>query len=110
MLAINDKTIDSLMNKGKEVKNKFCQMRNIIIFFIVLIPFGKAGEIYSQITSRQDKQLLLKADKAFDYGDYLGALKMYESLYPLDSNDIETNYKLGVCNYEIKKYRKNAKK
>ncbi|MGZ3862702.1 MAG: hypothetical protein ACXVPN_15090 [Bacteroidia bacterium] len=59
----------------------------------------------AQITSRQDKKLLFKADNAFDYGDYLAALKIYQSLYPLDSTSHEINYKLGVCNYQIKKYR-----
>jgi hypothetical protein len=84
-------------------------MKNIIIiFFIFLISLG--NHLFSQITSRQDKQLLLKADKAYDFGDYLNALKMYESLYALDSNDNETNFKLGVCNFEIKKLRKNSKK
>lgn len=83
-------------------------MKNcILIFFILLLSLGNT---YSQIKSRQDKQLLLKADKAFDYGDYLGALKMYETLYALDSTDSETNYKLGICCYELKKYKKNAKK
>lgn len=85
-------------------------MKNIVIIFILLVPLIESGKIYSQIISRQDKQLLLKADKAFDYGDYLGALKIYESLYALDSNDSETNFKLGICNFEIKKLRKNAKK
>lgn len=85
-------------------------MKNIIIFFILIIGVLSTPTLHAQIKSRQDKQLLLKADKAFDFGDYLGAMKMYETLYVLDSNDTETNYKLGICNYEIKKYRKNSKK
>lgn len=85
-------------------------MRHNFTILIVLIQLGLAGQIYAQITSRQDKQLLLKADKAFDFGDYLNAMKIYESLYALDSSDVETNYKLGICNYELKKFRKNAKK
>ncbi|MGB3949053.1 MAG: hypothetical protein WBM13_13795, partial [Bacteroidia bacterium] len=85
-------------------------MKNIIIVFILIIGVLSTPTLHAQIKSRQDKQLLLKADKAFDFGDYLGAMKMYETLYVLDSNDTETNYKLGICNYEIKKYRKNSKK
>ncbi|MES2592742.1 MAG: hypothetical protein V4608_12730 [Bacteroidota bacterium] len=88
-------------------------MKNNSIFcfiIILLFSFGKRENSFAQITTRQDKQLLLKADKAYDFGDYLSALKMYETLYALDSTDNETNFKLGVCNYEIKKYRKNSKK
>ncbi len=77
---------------------------------VLLLPFGEIGKGFAQITSRQDKQLLLKADKAFDFGDFLSALKIYESLYLLDSTDNETNFKLGVCNFEIKKYRVKSKK
>lgn len=84
--------------------------RIVIVFSIALFCLTNAKNSFAQITSRQDKQLLLKADKAFDFGDFLNALKMYETLYNLDSNDNETNFKLGVCNYEIKKLRKNSKK
>src|ERR1035437_10583806 len=88
-------------------------MKNAVIIFsfiFSLFPFGEIRKSIAQITSRHDKQLILKADKAYDFGDYLGALKMYESLYSLDSTDNETNFKLGVCNFEIKKYRINSKK
>ena len=90
-------------------------MKNTVIIFIIILlslPFGKGwgGISFAQITSRQDKQLLLKADKAFDFGDFLGALKIYQTLYSLDSTDNETNFKLGVCNYEIKKFRVNSKR
>ncbi len=64
----------------------------------------------AQISSRQDNKLLFKADNAFDYGDFLSALKIYEKLYPLDSNNAELNFKLGVCNFEIKKFRSVSKK
>jgi tetratricopeptide (TPR) repeat protein len=86
-------------------------MKHILsILCIISFSIWMNETAYAQITSRQDKQLLLKADKAYDFGDYLGALKMYETLYAIDSTDNETNFKLGVCNYEIKKLRKNAKK
>ncbi len=71
---------------------------------------GFVGITYAQIISREDRQLLVKADKLFDLGDYLGALKMYETLFILDSTDNETNFKIGLCNFEIKKFRPNSKK
>lgn len=85
-----------------------------IIFFIIILSLSKGnnwgGTSFAQITSRQDKQLLLKADKAFDFGDYFSALQIYESLFLIDSTDNETNFKLGVCNFEIKKLRTHSKK
>ena len=63
------------------------------------------GSGIAQITSRQDKKLLFKADNAFDYGDYLSALNIYHQLYLLDSSGAEINFKLGVCNFEIKKFK-----
>ena len=88
-------------------------MKNLVIIFFfisLLFPYGEVRQGHAQITSHQDKKLIVKADKAYDFGDYLGALKMYENLYLLDSTDNETNFKLGVCNYEIKKFRTHAKK
>lgn len=63
----------------------------------------------AQIKSRKDKKLYLKADNAFEYGDYFTALKLYKSLYPLDSTSKDINYKLGVCCFELKKFRGSAK-
>ena len=63
-----------------------------------------------QEKTRLNEKLWLKADKVFDFGDYLGALKMYEALNVLDSTNKEINYKMGVCNFEIKPLRKNAMK
>jgi len=55
-------------------------------------------------------KLLLKANKAFEYGDYLTALPIYDSLYSKDSTNSDLNLKLGICNYEIKRYRTLSKK
>ena len=69
-----------------------------------------AAALPAQITSRRDKKTLFKADNAFDFGDYLKAMQLYKSLYRLDSLGSELNYRLGICHYEIKKYRDHAKK
>lgn len=65
---------------------------------------------FAQITSMRNNQLWLKADKALEYGDYPGALQMYEKLYSIDSSNQEIIYKLGVCNFQIRKYRMQSKK
>jgi tetratricopeptide (TPR) repeat protein len=66
--------------------------------------------IMGQEKPRLNEKMWLKADKVFDFGDYLGALKMYEVLNGIDSTNKEINYKMGVCNFEIKPLRKNAMK
>lgn len=58
----------------------------------------------------RDNQLWLKADKALEQGDFLSALGFYEKLYTGDSTASEINYKLGVCNFYIRKYRMLSKR
>ena len=64
----------------------------------------------AQLTVRERQKLFLKADKIFEYGDYLGSLMMYKTLYPYDSANSELNYKIGVCLFELKKNRKSSVK
>ncbi len=64
----------------------------------------------AQINSMQNEKLWLKADKTMGFGDYAGALKLYEKLYQLDSLNKEVNYKMGVCNFEIKANRSSSLK
>lgn len=60
--------------------------------------------------TKAEKKILRQADDAFDFYDYLNAMNKYKQLYHLDTNNMELNYKLGVCTYNIKKFRKEAKK
>ena len=63
---------------------------------------------WAQLSSLHDQQLWIKADDTFEYGDYMSALRMYEELNAIDTANEEINFKIGVCNYNIRKYRKNA--
>lgn len=88
-------------------------VRNAILIFLLVCLSAQNMEAQkkskeSKKISRENKKIFLKADKAFDYGDYQGALSLYKSIYPADSNNSELNYKIGVCMFEIKKYRKSA--
>jgi len=67
-----------------------------------------AGTMAGQLDTGENKKLFFRADNAFDFGDYLSALNIYKTLYPLDSSNLELNYKIGVCLYEIKKYRASS--
>jgi tetratricopeptide (TPR) repeat protein len=84
-----------------------CFDKKYLIIMIMVFIYSTG---FSQLKTRENKKRFLKADKSFDYGDYLGALSIYEKLYAIDSTNDELNYKLGVCNFEIRKYRNNAKK
>lgn len=76
---------------------------------ILVISVFFVQQSFAQITTLRDKQLWVKADKALEYGDYLNALSMYEKLYAIDSSNQEICFKLGVCNFQIRKYRMRSK-
>ncbi|MGZ4089207.1 MAG: hypothetical protein ACXVNO_00695, partial [Bacteroidia bacterium] len=80
--------------------------KKIALVFVMLF----AQHLFAQITSMRDNQLWLKSDKALETGDYLSAISGYEKLYKTDSADEELNYKLGVCNFQLRKYRMASKK
>ncbi|OFY87510.1 MAG: hypothetical protein A3F72_17920 [Bacteroidetes bacterium RIFCSPLOWO2_12_FULL_35_15] len=67
-------------------------------------------QLQAQLSSRENKKLMLKADNSFDYGDYLTALKIYNKMYIVDSTNNDLNYKLGISDFEIKKFRNESKK
>ncbi|MEO6903819.1 MAG: hypothetical protein ABI315_11830 [Bacteroidia bacterium] len=77
-----------------------------ILFFCLMLT---AKFLTAQLSFIQTEQLWIKADEAFDNGDYFNALKMYEQLNAKDSTSSELNYKMGACNFEIKSYRNKAK-
>src|SRR3989344_3187153 len=77
---------------------------------LVLLSLLLCSVVFVQINSRKDKRTFFKANTKFDYGDYPAALKMYEGLLLLDTNNVELNYKIGVCKFENKKTREQAKK
>lgn len=83
----------------------FDKKKITFVFAILFVQFS-----FGQITSMRDSQLWLKADKAIESGDYLSALTMYEKLYKTDSTNQELNFKLGVCNYQLRKYKMRSKK
>lgn len=55
-------------------------------------------------------RLWIKADRAMEIGDYMGALQLYEQIYQSDSLSQELNYKMGVCSFEIRRLRKASSK
>jgi len=52
------------------------------------------------------KKILKSADEKFSTHDFFGAEQLYLQAYNLDSLDNNITFKLGVCNFELKNYKK----
>lgn len=70
----------------------------LVCFLLLLFKLAS-----SQIELYQDRKMWLDADINFEFGDYLSAMKSYEKLIKLDSNNQEIKYHLGVCYFELKR-------
>ncbi|MDT8411881.1 MAG: hypothetical protein RQ875_05410 [Vicingaceae bacterium] len=67
------------------------------------------SSFFAQMLPKEENQLWIKANKAFDLGDFLSAKMGYDELIKTDSINEELNFKLGVVNYELKRYKSAAK-
>jgi hypothetical protein len=80
-----------------------------IKFKIIVLAFFMSATAHAQQgLSSADKDFFSLGDKLFYEGEFLKALDMYNRIWEKDTANIELNYKMGVCNYEIKKFRKKA--
>jgi hypothetical protein len=64
----------------------------------------------AQVSSREFRKIFFKADKTLEFGDYVSAMNLYASIYPQDSLNPELNYKLGLCKYNLRKFRTSSLK
>ncbi len=78
----------------------------LLIFNILFFFFIFKGD--AQTLTKAEKKDKAKADLLFESGDYLNASNYYLVLFKKDSLDEEFNYKIGVCYFELKRFRKNA--
>jgi hypothetical protein len=75
----------------------------VIAVFLSVICSAQKG-------ARLDKKLMAKAEKDFDFGDYMNAITDCEELFRQDSTNGKVNYMMGVCTYELKRYRDRSGK
>jgi tetratricopeptide (TPR) repeat protein len=80
------------------------------LFILFFLQFLFVDSYKAQLSFSKNNNLLFKADKAFELGDLYSALTIYKQLYLLDSNDADLNYKIGICSFELKKFRIDSKK
>lgn len=93
------------------VNGSWTMRKNLkLLFLTLLLSFYNLSDSHSQITSHEDKRQYFKADNAFEYGDFLLAKEIYESLHVIDSNNADINFKLGFICFSIKKFKPQSKK
>ena len=73
-------------------------------FLLVLISLYSLAAL-CQNSNRDFRKLLWQANQDYEIGDYLHAKEHYEKAALIDSSNSELNFKLGVCKFEIKKFR-----
>ena len=76
------------------------------LFFLSAVLLLQVEIIFAQSKKANTLKLYKQAEDHFYAGDYGKAMGFYKQLYDIDSTDKEANYKLGVCYYEVKEYRK----
>ncbi len=79
-------------------------------YFLVFLLFSFSQKAISQSNTREFRKLLWEGSKDFEIGDYLSAKNTLEKAYAIDSLNDEMNYKLGICKFEIKKFRTDSKR
>ncbi|TXB65501.1 hypothetical protein FRY74_08750 [Vicingus serpentipes] len=77
-------------------------MKNIISLLIL----NCAVFLSVKAQSPDLKKIIKSADDRFEMQDFFGAEKLYNQAYDLDSLNKTVNYKLGVCNFELKDFKK----
>jgi hypothetical protein len=75
-------------------------MKNfIIVAFLMTSIFGNA-----QTKSGDYDKLFKTATKKLEFGDYIGANKIYTQLILQDSLDKNLRFNMGVCSYKLQEY------
>ncbi|MBL4593776.1 MAG: PD40 domain-containing protein [Flavobacteriales bacterium] len=75
-------------------------------YLIIAIFWMFATTAYTQENSKDFKKPFNFANKQYEIGNYYGALKLYDLIYNQDPENKELNFNMGVCNYNIKNYKK----
>lgn len=78
-------------------------MRYLIIITLWFFVTPAKG----QEESKEFKKSFNLANKKYDFGDYYGALKIYDELYKQAPENKELNFNMGVCNYYTRNYDKS---
>ncbi|MCB9173354.1 MAG: PD40 domain-containing protein [Flavobacteriales bacterium] len=75
-------------------------MKKLLFLSLISISITVLGQ------NTDIKKILKSADEKFSSHDFFGAEQLYLQAYNLDSLDNNITFKLGVCNFELKNYKK----
>jgi tetratricopeptide (TPR) repeat protein len=74
--------------------------------YLLIIAVGLFSlNINGQEQSKEYKKSFKLAHEKYVFGDYYGALKMYNQLYLLNPEDEELNFNLGICHYYTQNFK-----
>ena len=76
-------------------------------YLVITILWMFAVTAYTQENSKEFKKSFSLANKTYKMGNYYGALKLYNEIYNQDPENKEMNFNIGVCNYNIRAYKKS---
>lgn len=76
------------------------KMKNYLFLSFILLSLNTIGQ------TTDIKKTIKSADEKFDIQDYLSAEKLYLQAYNQDTANTTVNFRLGVCYFELKDYRK----
>ncbi|MDB4534735.1 hypothetical protein N9242_07675 [Vicingaceae bacterium] len=75
-------------------------------YLLIVILWLFAITVNGQEPSKDFKKSFNLANKKYEFGDYYGALKIYDELYKESPENKELNFNMGVCNYYTRNYIK----
>ena len=78
----------------------------LVLLLLVLYSFSG----FAQSNTKEFRKLMWEGNQGFEIGDYLNAKNAFEKAEAIDSSNKELNYKLGMCKFEIKKFRNDSRK
>lgn len=82
-------------------------MRTILILPVLFLFISFNGNAQA-LSKSAKKKIRHKAENYFDMGDYNNALLKFNELYAADSLDPYVNYHIGVCKFQLRRYRHQA--
>jgi tetratricopeptide (TPR) repeat protein len=82
------------------------EKRNYIFIFLAILLSGTVG--FSQNVKGKVRKYVRNADIELYNNNFQKALELYRQAYALDTNNSETAYKLGICMYSIRSYKKQS--
>ena len=77
-------------------------------FAILIAAFSFSGVVFSQTWTRDELRKMDDADIDFEIGDFRSALEVYSILIDKYPDNLDLNYKTGVCYFHMRNPNKES--